>query len=73
MREWAAIVPMIVLMVWMGVAPQTFLPSIGASDARTLEHSKVNVEIQVKNPPGTGPMRSFPTVAVVKQESRNAK
>jgi NADH-quinone oxidoreductase subunit M len=73
MREWAAIVPMIVLMVWMGVAPQTFLPSIGASDARTLEHSKVNVEIQVKNPPGTGPMRSFPTVAVVEQESRNAK
>ena len=48
-REWAAILPMIVLMVWMGIAPQTFLPSIGASDARTLEQSKVNVEIQVKN------------------------
>ena len=32
-REWAAILPMLVLMIWMGVAPQTFLPSIGASNA----------------------------------------
>jgi NADH-quinone oxidoreductase subunit M len=30
-REWAAILPLIILMVWMGVAAQTFLPSIGAS------------------------------------------
>ena len=25
-REWAAILPLVVLMVWMGVASPTFLP-----------------------------------------------
>ena len=30
-REWAAMIPLLVLMVWMGTYPQTFLPSISAS------------------------------------------
>jgi NADH-quinone oxidoreductase subunit M len=47
-REWAAIVPLLVLMVWLGTATQTFLPAISASNARTLELSNVNVEFQVK-------------------------
>jgi NADH-quinone oxidoreductase subunit M len=51
MREWAAIIPLIVLMVWMGMAPQSFLPSIGASNARILEQSKMNVEFQVNSEP----------------------
>ena len=50
-REWAAILPMIALMVWMGIAPMTFLPSISASDTKTLEQSKTNVEFQVKAEP----------------------
>lgn len=53
-REWAAILPMIALMVWMGIAPMTFLPSIGASDAKTLEQSKTNVEFKVKAEPVQG-------------------
>jgi NADH-quinone oxidoreductase subunit M len=46
-REWAAMLPLLVLMVWMGTATQTFLPSIGASNRRTLEQSTVKVEFQV--------------------------
>jgi NADH-quinone oxidoreductase subunit M len=48
-RELAAIVPLVVLMVWMGTATQTFMPSISAANARILEQSKANVEYQVKS------------------------
>ena len=51
LREWVAIVPMVVLMVWMGMGPMTFLPSISASDAKTLDQTKANVEFQVKTTP----------------------
>jgi NADH-quinone oxidoreductase subunit M len=36
-REWAAIVPLIALMVWMGVFSQSFLPPISAQNARILD------------------------------------
>jgi NADH-quinone oxidoreductase subunit M len=49
-REWAAILPLLVLMVWMGMGSQSFLPSIGVATARTLEQSKSNLEFQVKTP-----------------------
>ena len=55
-REWAAILPLVVLMVWMGMGSQSFLPSIGASTARTLQDSKANIEYQVKTPPVQSPM-----------------
>jgi NADH-quinone oxidoreductase subunit M len=42
-REWAAILPLIVMMVWMGVYSQTFLPPVGKITARVLEQTKVNV------------------------------
>jgi NADH-quinone oxidoreductase subunit M len=50
-REWAAILPLVVLMIWMGVAAQTFLPSIGASNASFLAATKGSVEQQVKTQP----------------------
>lgn len=50
LREWAAILPLLVLMVWMGMGSQSFLPSIGVATARTLEQSKSNIEYQVKIP-----------------------
>ncbi len=49
-REWVALAPLLVLMVWMGVAAQTFLPSISAATAKTLEQTKVNVEFKVQTP-----------------------
>jgi NADH-quinone oxidoreductase subunit M len=50
-REWAAILPLVILMIWMGVAPQTFLPSIGASNAAMLSTTKGSLEQQVKTTP----------------------
>jgi NADH-quinone oxidoreductase subunit M len=47
-REWAAILPLLILMVWMGVAAQTFLVSISASNANTLSMTKGGMEQQVK-------------------------
>jgi NADH-quinone oxidoreductase subunit M len=47
-REWAAILPLIILMVWMGVAAQSFLPSISASNSAMLSTTKGSVEQQVK-------------------------
>jgi NADH-quinone oxidoreductase subunit M len=48
-REWAAILPLIALMVWMGVASQTFLPPISAANARILEETRHGVSIHVRN------------------------
>ncbi|MBC7927262.1 MAG: NADH-quinone oxidoreductase subunit M [Bryobacteraceae bacterium] len=47
-REWAALLPMLALMVIMGVAAQLFLPSISASNAEALTHTKGSQEQRVK-------------------------
>jgi NADH-quinone oxidoreductase subunit M len=36
-REWAAMLPLLVLMVWMGTFSQSFLPSISVQNASILE------------------------------------
>ncbi len=36
-REWAAIIPLVALMVWMGTFTQSFLPPISAQNARILD------------------------------------
>jgi hypothetical protein len=46
-REWAAVVPLIVMMVWMGVYSQTFLPAVGKTTARVLDQTRVNVPFRV--------------------------
>jgi len=50
LREWAAILPLIVMMVWMGVYSQTFLPQVGKSTARILDQTNVNVPFRVQLP-----------------------
>ena len=47
-REWAALIPMIVLMIAMGVASNVFLPSIGASNAKALKQTTGAVEQVVR-------------------------
>jgi NADH-quinone oxidoreductase subunit M len=49
-REWAAIVPLIVMMVWMGIYSQSFLPAVRKTTARILDQTQVNVQFQVKAP-----------------------
>src|SRR4029079_9838932 len=36
-REWVAILPLLLLMVWMGTYTQTFMPPISAQNARILD------------------------------------
>jgi NADH-quinone oxidoreductase subunit M len=52
LREWAVVVPLIVMMVWMGVYSQSFLPPIGKVSAKVLEQSNINVpeKVQIHKP-----------------------
>jgi NADH-quinone oxidoreductase subunit M len=36
-REWAAMLPLVILMVWMGIGTQSFLPPVRASNEQTLQ------------------------------------
>ncbi len=56
LREWAAVVPLIVMMVWMGVYSRSFLPPVGKTTALVLEQSQVNVPFRVSIP---GNLASF--------------
>lgn len=50
-RELAAMLPLIVLMVWMGTATRTFLPPISATSAAILEKTRVNQEYHARARP----------------------
>jgi NADH-quinone oxidoreductase subunit M len=50
-REWAAVIPLLVMMVWMGVYSQTFLPPVGKVTAQILVQSEVNVPYRVETRP----------------------
>jgi NADH-quinone oxidoreductase subunit M len=47
-REWAAVIPLIAMMVWMGVYSQSFLPPVSTSTALILKQTKVNVSYRVQ-------------------------
>jgi NADH-quinone oxidoreductase subunit M len=49
-REWAAILPLIVMMVWMGMYSQSFLPAVGKTTAHILDQTQVNVQFRVQAP-----------------------
>ena len=53
LREWAVVVPLVAMMVWMGVYSQTFLPPVGKTTARVLGQTQVNVPFQVQTRPRT--------------------
>ncbi len=47
-RDWAPVVPLIILMVWLGSFTQSFMPPITAATARLLEQSTMNKEYRVE-------------------------
>jgi NADH-quinone oxidoreductase subunit M len=65
-REWAAILPLVVLMFWMGCFPQSLLPVISTQSARILRMSEVGTSSMVRNRP---PHR---TIAAVRQPSKES-
>jgi NADH-quinone oxidoreductase subunit M len=46
-REYLVLVPLVVLMFYMGVASNNFLPGIGQSTRKLIQQTKVNVEYRV--------------------------
>jgi len=50
-REWVVMTPLLLIMVWMGVLPMTFLTPVTASNRATLERSRVNLEQTVQIEP----------------------
>jgi NADH-quinone oxidoreductase subunit M len=48
LREWLCVTPLIVMMFWLGIGAQTFLPSITSATSRMLEDSKQNVPLSVE-------------------------
>jgi len=53
LREWAAVVPLVVMMVWMGVYSQSFLPPVSKTTARVLDQAQINVPFRVQARPHT--------------------
>jgi NADH-quinone oxidoreductase subunit M len=47
-QEWAPLVPIVLLMVWLGVFTQSFMPPIHAANSRNLDQLKMNQEYRVK-------------------------
>ena len=47
-REWVPLVPLIVLMVWLGSYTQSFMPSISSATAHILDESRMNDEYRVR-------------------------
>ena len=52
-REWTAAIPLLILMVWLGVGAQTFLPRISDVTATILKESTLNVPFRVAAPSAT--------------------
>jgi NADH-quinone oxidoreductase subunit M len=47
-REWAALVPLIVMMVWMGMFSRSFLQPVERVNAQVLQQTQVNVPFHVQ-------------------------
>ena len=50
-REYCILVPLIVMMVWMGSFTQSFIPPISATNTRTLAQVEAKKEVQVQARP----------------------
>ena len=48
LREWAVVVPLIAMMVWMGVYSKTFLDPVGKTTARVLAQTQIHVPERVE-------------------------
>jgi NADH-quinone oxidoreductase subunit M len=64
-REWAAVIPLAVMMLWLGTGSQTFLPRISDVTGPILNETTLNVpfRVGVPVPDGRGavPAKEFPS------------
>jgi NADH-quinone oxidoreductase subunit M len=68
--EWASVVPLLILMVWLGCYTTPFLKPISAATQRLLEQSKMNLELKVLN---QMPASAVPVVPARLREVRNGR
>jgi NADH-quinone oxidoreductase subunit M len=61
-REWAVIVPLLVLMVWMGSFSQSFLPAISVQNAAILEQTKKMETQRLAIAPASLPSMTLPSM-----------
>jgi NADH-quinone oxidoreductase subunit M len=50
-RDWAPLIPLIILMIWLGTYTKTFLPPITAATSHLLEQTNMNNQYRVLNVP----------------------
>jgi NADH-quinone oxidoreductase subunit M len=53
-REWACAIPLVVMMVWMGIWTQTFLPAVSEANLKVLDQSKSSAPLRVSLPAAGG-------------------
>jgi NADH-quinone oxidoreductase subunit M len=53
-REYVCVVPLVILMVWMGTYTQSFLPVVSNTTRQILDQSSTNVPLRVGAPRQTG-------------------
>jgi NADH-quinone oxidoreductase subunit M len=69
-REWAVMAPLLVMMVWMGVAAQSFLPRITEVTSVILRDTTQNIKVQVRN---SVPARAGDERADARREAGHAR
>jgi NADH-quinone oxidoreductase subunit M len=47
-REWLCVVPLIILMFWLGIGTQTFLPAITGTTSHLLDDSRQSIPFRVE-------------------------
>jgi NADH-quinone oxidoreductase subunit M len=47
-RDWVPVVPLILLMIWLGSYTQSFMPPISSATSRTLQENKASQEYKVQ-------------------------
>jgi NADH-quinone oxidoreductase subunit M len=47
-KDWLPIVPLILLMVWLGCFTQSFMPTISAATSQLLDNTNMNNQYRVK-------------------------
>ncbi|MGH9582781.1 MAG: complex I subunit 4 family protein [Bryobacteraceae bacterium] len=47
-RDWAAVIPLILLMVWLGSYTQSFMPPISSATSRILQENKASQQYKVQ-------------------------
>ncbi|MBV9765300.1 MAG: NADH-quinone oxidoreductase subunit M [Acidobacteriaceae bacterium] len=56
LREWAPLLPLIALMIWLGTYTQSFMPPITAATSRLLNQTSMNNEYRVQANPNAIPV-----------------